>query len=207
MLGRPLFSTLHLSFPRGSQEAHQPDILDIEEQAHVIAEAESLVAEEMRLGAMAADPSTPSPIEQTLKAVTVTDYGFSVMSDGSLLSLPIGPITTLSALSIDGDPVDLTRLEVKPWTIRYRDGTCFEFTSSVSITATIGWDHPGSVPFRVRSAVQLLIFDLAALHDSRSTVVAESADDASVTYARPSRDRVHKLIARLVEPWSRPPAA
>lgn len=89
---QPLFSTLYLNFPRGLDDSAYPGILDVEEQARVISEAESMVTEEMRLGALAADPATPSPVEQTLKAVTVTDYGFSVMVDSPMLVSPVGPM-------------------------------------------------------------------------------------------------------------------
>lgn len=204
MIGRPLFSTLHLSFPRGLDDSAYPGILDVEEQARVISEAESLVTEEMRLGALAADPATPSPIEQTLKAVTVTDYGFSVMADSPLLVTPIGPITALTALSIDGESVDLTKLIVGPWTVRYRDGSCFQFTSDASITATVGWSHPGDVPFRIRSAVQLLVIDLATIHDPTAGVQMTTVDSDAETFFDPRRTRVHKMISPLVSPWSRP---
>ena len=207
MLGRPLFSTLHLSFPRGLDDSVYPGILDVEEQARVISEAESLVTEEMRLGALASDPATPSPTEQTLKAVTVADYGFSVMADSPMLVSPVGPITTLSALSIDGHPVDLTRLIVGPWALRYRDGSCFQFTSDASISAVIGWSHPGDVPFRIRSAVQLLVMDIATIHDPTAGVQSNTVDGDVETFFDPRRARVHRLVGRLVEPWTRPPSA
>lgn len=180
--------------------------LDLDQKTAIAYEAEALIAYELRLGTVIDDPATATPEPQGLEARTITS-DFVVEYDQKLLMLPIGPVTALTSLTIDGSAVDRQDLFVQPWTIRRRDGDFFECGSSATITANVGWADTFTLPERIRSALQLVVFDMAQIHEPRVTVEGQRSDDASVNYGRARRDRASELARRLVSPWTRPQSA
>lgn len=170
------------------------------EQLALVEQAEALVAYELGLGTLELAP-------QSLQAVTLSSYGFTVPHDGPLLALPVGPVTALSELTIDGQDVAAAGLILSPWTIRRRDGAWFGFGCDASISATIGWATAAALPERIRAAVQLLLSDLAGLYSSRASPASESIGPLQQTFGNPKRERVHQLIGRIVSPWTRPQSA
>ncbi|MEZ5933115.1 MAG: hypothetical protein R3F54_14415 [Alphaproteobacteria bacterium] len=164
------------------------------------------MADELRLGTVTDDPATPNPEPQGLAARTMAS-DWTLDHDQGLLVLPIGPITALTTITVDGSAVAATELFVHPWTIGRRDRECFECGSVIAISATVGWSTPQALPERLRSALMMVALDLAELHEHKIAVATESLKGISLNYARPRRDRVHQLIGRMVSPWTRPSSA
>ncbi len=174
--------------------------LSAAEQLALVEQAEALVAYEIGLGTLELAP-------QSLQAVELTDYGFTVPHDGPLLALPVGPVTTLAELQIDGQAIAPADLIAAPWTMRRRDGEWFSCGADASISATVGWATAAALPERIRAAVQLLLSDLAGLYVSRASPASESIGPLQQTFGNPKRERVHQLIGRIVSPWTRPQSA
>lgn len=163
--------------------------------------AEAIIVEELRLGTIPNSASNPDPIEQGLEAFTLTDYAFTIPSDGPVLLLPAGPLTDITSLSVDDVAVNLASIDVGPWTIRLRDGSSFSCGSSVLINGTVGWSDPLAVPRRIKTAADLLAAHVAEWFDENATITQRTDGEQ---YFNPRRDRVRELIGPLLSPWTRP---
>ncbi len=170
---------------------------DINQQ--IVRTAEAIIVDELRLGTT--PDSSSNPIEQGLEAYDLTDYTFMITVDGPMLVMPQGPITALSSVSVDDEAVDLTNVDVAPWSIRYRDDSSFSCGSTVSFSATIGWSDPADIPYRIKSAVDLVASHIAEWFDEDSRIIQRSDGEQ---YFNPRRDRVRELIGPLLSPWTRP---
>ena len=170
----------------------------------IVRSAEAILVEEMRLGTVPDSSVNPDPEEQGLAAFELVDYAFSIVVDGPLLVLPVGPLTDITALSIDAETVDLAGLNVKPWTIGYRDASSFSCGSSVSISGTIGWSDPLVLPQRIKAAADMLSAYIAEWYDENATII-QRADGEQ--YFNPRRGRAMKVVERLIAPWTRPQSA
>ena len=196
----PLLTQADIAWPQGRDQAK----LSSADRDAIIIQAEALVADELRLGTLATNPATPEPAEQGLSAITVTDYEFFITIDRPFLLFPTGPVSALTALSINDLTVDLASVDVGPWTARYRNGACFGENGDGTMTAAVGWANLAALPERIRAAVQLIILDLIQLTEIDGYRDSVDFGSIKVTNRNFSRERVHDLIGGLVSPWSRP---
>lgn len=114
----------------------------------------------------------------------------------TLIELLEGPLTALSAVTVDGTALDLSKVRASYWAIAYPEG--FGAGASVRIDYTAGWDA-ATLPAAVRQAVILVAASIYARPDAG--VARLGSTDGYTAYRK---SYVNPDVQRMLKPWRRP---
>lgn len=116
-------------------------------------------------------------------------------TDSAFLDLRRGPLTSLTSMTRDGDPVTLDEVDATPWHLKLFDGT-FVAGEEVSLVYKTGWTA-GNLDGGVKQAI---LMTAASIHN-RPDAAASNVGIQGVTFYKP--DYISPTAAHMLRAWKR----